>query len=494
MEKQKSLTAWALRIALVGILAIPFMIPITNTASAQEQSTAVVPAQDRPVRNLQDLNNAFVDIVASVEPAVVTVSTERVMTVQSSPFGNNDLFDFFFGPRSGRQRQQPREQQYHQEGLGSGTIVSADGNILTNNHVIAGADSIWVGLLDGRQFKAKVIGADPQTDIAVIKIEANNLPFMRIGNSDSLMVGQWVLAIGSPMSKSLAHTVTQGIVSAKGRSNLDLAAYEDFIQTDAAINPGNSGGPLVNMDGQLVGVNTAIVSQSGGFQGIGFAVPSNMAVHIMNSLIKSGKVVRGWLGVSIQEINPTIAKAMNLKSNTGALVGDVVADGPAKKAGIEAGDIIIAVNGKKIKNTTTLRNMIASTAPGTTVTVSVMRGDETKEFDVTLGELPASMALGGPAATAEQALGFTVSNLTGDLAKKYGITDEVPGVVITAIDPHGTAYASGVREGDIVLSVNRKPTKDTQAFASAVSNLKQGSTVLLRIYRQGSSFFVAFTL
>ena len=484
------------RVALVGILVLPFWIPATNTAFAQDESTAVVPAKDRPIRTLQDINNAFVDIVASVEPAVVTVSTERIMTVQNpfgSPFGNNDLFDFFFGPRSGRQ-QQPREQQYHQEGLGSGTIVSADGNILTNNHVIAGADSIWVGLLDGRQFNAKVIGADPQTDIAVIKIDANNLPYMRIGNSDSLKVGQLVLAIGSPMSKDLAHTVTQGIVSAKGRSNLDLATYEDYIQTDAAINPGNSGGPLVNMNGELVGVNSAIVSQSGGFQGIGFAVPSNMAVHIMNSLIKTGKVVRGWLGVSIQEINPSIAKAMNLKSNTGALIGDVVADGPAKKAGLEAGDIITAINGKTIKNTTELRNMIASTAPGTKVKVTVMRGDETKEFDVTLGELPENLSAGGAASSVEQALGFAVSNLTSDLAQKYGITEQVNGVVITNIDPHGTAYASGVREGDVVLSVNRVPTKDTKEFEAAVSNLKQGSTVLLRIYRQGSSFFVAFTL
>ena len=501
MEKHNLLTRWVWRVALISVLSFSVWTLTGPDAVAQKQAKPVitqeepvVSAADRPINNLQDLNNAFVGIAAQVIPTVVTVSTEKIISGSgTSPFANDPFFQFFFGgPNS--QNQQGQGQSYVQQGLGSGVIVSTDGYILTNNHVIDGADSITVGTLDGKKYPGKVVGADPQTDIAVVKIEAGDLPYIRIGNSDKLRVGELVMAVGSPMSPNLAHTVTQGIVSAVGRSNIGLADYEDFIQTDAAINPGNSGGPLVNMDGELVGINSAIVSQSGGFQGIGFAVPSNMAVRIMNALITSGKVVRGWLGVSIQGINQQIANAMKLTQTSGALIGDVVADSPADSAGLKAGDIITSVNGKNVKNTVELRNQIAATAPGTKVTLGINRDGKMMDVTVTLGELPSTMAAGPGSSTVQQKLGFSVSNLSADLARQYGLNANMTGVVVTSIDQTSGAFRSGLRQGDLIVSVNRQPIKNVAEFNNVISSKKSGETVLLRISRQGNSFYIAFTL
>jgi serine protease Do len=479
----------------VSVLAITAG-PILNLDRSLEGTTKVTAAetdapQDRPLSSLRDLNRAFVEIASEVKPTVVTVFTERTYRLRQNPFFTNPFLDFFYGPD--RRRQAP-EQEFRQQGLGSGVIVESDGKILTNHHVIAEADSIFVRTYDGRRYSATVVGSDPKTDIAVISIEARDLPAVRIGNSDDLQVGEMVLAVGSPMSENLAHTVTQGIVSAKGRSNIGLADYEDFIQTDAAINPGNSGGALVNLDGELVGINSAIVSRSGGFQGIGFAVPSSMAVNIMNSLLADGKVIRGWLGVLIQDINESIAGAMGLGAQTGALVGDVVADSPAEEAGLEPGDVILAMNGKEIENSAQLRNTVAATAPGTKVTFDIMRESDREEVVVELGELPGDDVPAAARRGLQDMLGFRVDNLTNELARRYDLSPSLSGVVVTSIDRASSAFREGLREGDVIYSVNRRRVETVAQFNGLVENAQGGDTILMRIYRNENTFFLAFTL
>jgi len=447
---------------------------------------------------LNDLNKAFVEITKKVSPTVVTVFTEKVFKVRrtfdpfffGSPF--DDFFGDFFGQRS-RPRRQPKEEEYRQRGMGSGVIISKDGYILTNNHVVADADTIQVRLIDKRTFPAKVIGTDPKTDIALIKVKAKNLQPIKLGNSDRLQVGEWVLAIGSPLSENLEHTVTAGIVSAKGRSNLGLADYEDFIQTDAAINPGNSGGALVNLNGELVGINAAIVSQSGGFQGIGFAVPINMAKQVMESILKHGKVIRGYLGVYIQDINETMAKALGLSEPKGALISDVQKGGPGDKAGLKHGDVIIGLNGKEVESSTQLRNSIASMAPGTRVQLKIIRDGKEKMITAKLGQLEAEKAAPQVKQRLEKLLGFNVASLNRQLAQKYNLDKSLSGVVITSVNSN-KAYRAGLKEGDLIVAVNRKPVKNIQDFNSIVSKLGKGDTVLFRIVREDHSFFVAFTL
>ena len=453
------------------------------------------PAHERPLNSLRDLSNAFVDIAEEVNPSVVTVFSERVTRVRNpfmgSPFGG--LFDDFFG-RPGQPRQQP-EREYRQRGHGSGVIVSEDGYILTNNHVIERADTIYVRTIDRTEYAATIIGTDPKTDVAVLKIDAEGLAPARLGSSADLRVGEWVLAIGSPLTAELAQTVTQGIVSAKGRSNVGLADYEDFIQTDAAINPGNSGGPLVNLDGEVVGINTAIVSRSGGFQGIGFAVPIDMAHNIMNSLIDYGKVVRGWLGVSIQDINDAMARALGLDDTRGAIVGEVVENSPADEAGFKEGDVVVELNGEQVMNSTEFRNRIAGTPPDTRVTITVIRDGERVPLNVTLAELEGEGAAVPVQSDLEDLLGFTVGQLTSDLARQYGIDRRISsGVVVTSIDPGSSAYRAGLREGDVIRSVNRRRITTVEEFSGLLSKATEGTDLLLRIIREGNGFYIAFRL
>ncbi|MEW6585157.1 MAG: DegQ family serine endoprotease, partial [Nitrospirota bacterium] len=331
---------------------------------------------------LSKTSRAMAEIVAAVKPAVVNISsTQKVKGGgMQSPFLDDPFFRRFFGNRP---PDKPREHK--RSGLGSGVIVDKNGYILTNNHVVKGADEIKVKLSDNREFTGKVIGSDPQTDLAVVKIDSDNLPVLKLGDSDRLQIGETVLAVGNPFG--LNQTVTSGIVSATGRANVGIADYEDFIQTDAAINPGNSGGALVNVSGELVGINTAIFSTSGGYQGIGFAIPSNMAKSVMESLISSGKVVRGWLGIYIQPLTKELAKQFNISDEKGALVGDVIEDSPAEKAGMQRGDIVLEFEGKKVEDPRSLRNMVAGTRPGKEVTVKLVRDGKQKTVKVKIAEL-----------------------------------------------------------------------------------------------------------
>jgi serine protease Do len=477
-------------LALVLILAAVIIADELGRNGSQAIARTEVGSMTK-ANTWQELNSEFTKIVTESRPAVVTVSTDRVLSARTSPFAGDPFFDFFFG--RGNRNSTPQEQ-YHQKGLGSGIIVGEDGTILTNYHVIDSADSIYVRTYDGRRYTAKVLGSDPKTDVAVIQISAHDLTAMPTGNSDSLAVGDMVLAIGSPMSENLAYTVTQGIVSATGRSNVGLADYEDFIQTDAAINPGNSGGPLVDLHGRLVGINTAIVSQSGGFQGIGFAVPVNMAMEVMNSLISNGRVVRGWLGVSIQDVDDAIASAMGLDKPVGALVGDVLKDSPAADAGLEPGDVIVAVDDRPVKTAADLRSIVASSPPGTKIDMRVERSKREIEVDVTLGEQPAELQAGTAEGTTSELLGFRVSNVSSDLAHRYGVDAGESGVFVTSIDQGSSAFQAGVREGDLIHAVNRKSVDNVGDFEDYTNGLKKGDYVLLRVQRSDEEFFIAFRL
>ncbi len=502
LNKMPAVTLIVLGFILGGIFFMQFYdggSPVAHSAPNEEPSTlrGDHPA-DRPLATLRDFNKAFVEIAKAVNPTVVTVFTEKVYKVRGirSPFFNSpfeDFFEEFFG-RPAPRRQQPEEREYRQQGLGSGVIVSKDGYILTNNHVIDDADTVYVRLMNDKTVPAKIVGADPKTDIAVLKIEEKDLPAIKMGDSDKLEVGEWVLAIGSPMSPNLAHTVTSGIVSAKGRSNVGLADYEDFIQTDAAINPGNSGGALINLDGELVGINTAIATRSGGFQGIGFAVPVNMARHVMESLIKHGTVIRGYLGVYIQEIDENMAKAMKLPGTEGALVSDVAEDSPAAKAGIKQGDVIIEMNGEKVKNTTQLRNQIAATAPDTEIKLKVLRDGREKTIEVKLGRLEPDKITPETEEKLTKLFGFLVKPFTAELAEKYQLDRKLKGVLVTELDRGSNAARAGLREGDLITAINRKPIKSIEDFNKTVENLNKGDAVLFQIVRQNRNFFIAFTL
>ena len=436
-------------------------------------------------QQLQDLSAAFRDVAKKVSPAVVYISTEQTVKGQQVPNQFRDLFDDelfrrFFGV--------PEQREYKRQGLGSGFIVSEDGYILTINHVVAKADKIDVTLPDKREFKGKVIGTDPQTDVAVIKIEGEDLPTVSLGDSDPIEVGDWAVAIGNPYG--LSYTVTAGIISAKGRANVGIVPYEDFIQTDAAINPGNSGGPLVNIEGEVVGINTAIFSRSGGYQGIGFAIPINMAKNIMDSLITEGKVVRGWLGVMIQPVTQDIAKSFDLEETTGTLVGDVLKGGPAEKAGIERGDVIISFDGKPVDGPNTLRNIVAQTEVGKTVPVVIIRDGKEKTINATVGEREEEMqASAGSPSSVPQKAGLTVQELTPEIAKQLGYEGD-EGVVISEIEPGSPASEAGLQRGDLIKEVNRQTVRSLSDYNEAMASIDEGKGFLLLVRRSDYTLYV----
>jgi Do/DeqQ family serine protease len=365
---------------------------------------------------------------------------------------------------------------------------------VTNNHVVESADEIKVTLADKRSFKAKVIGTDPKTDVAVVKVEATNLPVLKWGDSSQLQVGEVVLAIGNPFG--LNQTVTMGIISAVGRANMGIVDYEDFIQTDAAINPGNSGGALVNLKSELIGINTAIFTRSGGYMGIGFAIPSNMAKNVMESLIKHGKVVRGWLGVSIQDLNGELAREFGAPDTKGALVSEVVDDSPAAKAKLERGDIITAYNGVKIKDTAHLRTLVAETAPGKSVTLSVFRDKKERDVTVTIGELPKEQAVASRGSLeqgrGDHALaGVTVEAIPPDRGGRSGRSDRESGVIVKSVEPDSPAERAGLRPGDIIREINRKPVRSVQDFERLTAQFRPKSPVLLLLNRGNAAIFLS---
>jgi serine protease Do len=445
-----------------------------------------------------NFNEGFSSVVEPLLPAVVNISTSKVVKSQRSenPFSNDPFFRQFFGnPFGDEDQQQPREQREHS--LGSGVIVNPDGYILTNNHVVDDASDVQVTLSDKRTLKAKVIGTDPRTDIAVLKIPASNLATVTLGDSAKAKVGDIVLAIGDPFG--IGETVTMGIVSATGRRDLRLEGpegYEDFIQTDASINPGNSGGALVNTRGELIGINTAIISNGGGGnQGIGFAVPVNMARTVMEQILKTGKVTRGFLGVSIQEVTPDLAKAFNLPSAAGALVGDVTPDSPGAKAGLQKGDVITALNGQKIADYHDLRLRISQTAPGTSVKLDVYRNGQKQEMTATLSEFPekAQTAENTPGQGEAPALeGVQVENLTSDIAQQLNLPPGTHGVVITRVDPDSTAADTGLQRGDVIQEVNRKAVNNVEQFRAAVRGASN-QPLLLLVNRGGNTQYVVIT-
>lgn len=433
-------------------------------------------------------SEAFSEIVRAVSPTVVNISTTKTIKRDFA------FPEFFEGPFRDFFAPFHLPKKWKKQNLGSGVIVSPDGYIITNYHVIEKADEIKVTLYDKQDYKGKVIGSDPKTDIAVLKIGANGLPAIKWGNSDELQVGEFVLAFGNPYG--LSHTVTMGIISALGRANVGIAEYEDFIQTDAAINPGNSGGPLVNIKGELIGINTAIFSRTGGYQGIGFAVPANMTRSVMNQLIKKGKVERGWLGVTIQQVTPELSRLFGLSEPNGALVSDIMSGSPAEKAGLKRGDVIVEFNGRAVKDAESLRNIVAQSEIGSPARLKVIRGGRQIFIDAVIAELPGESVRAIPEKSGgglmeENALaGFTVVELTAEIVKQLGLPRGEKGVVVIRVEPDSVAEESGLKKGDVIQEINKKRVSNLSEFNSVASRIKEGSSVLLFINRGGQKFYI----
>ena len=478
-------------VLLVGFLLGGISFYLLGEVTGKHGSRVPFSAPTVPGRIIET-SRAFSEIASAVSPSVVNISTVKVVRREVAPFFDDPFFDFFNPFRDFKSPKKWKEQS-----LGSGVIVSSDGYIITNNHVIEQADEIRVTLIDKRSFKARIIGADPKTDVAVVRIDAKNLPMIHWGDSDKLQVGEFVLAIGNPFG--LSHTVTMGIISAVGRANVGIADYEDFIQTDAAINPGNSGGPLVNIKGELIGINTAIFSKSGGYQGIGFAVPSNMAHLVMNQLEQKGKVTRGWLGVTIQELTPELSQKFGLKSSIGALVGDVAKGSPAEKAGIRRGDVILEYNGKKVEDVGSLRNMVSQSKVGADIPVRILRGEKQYSVRVSIAELPKEAAEAVPGSAPEESTveglsGLNVMELTKEIAKQLGLRKEEKGVVVARVEPGSAAEEAGIRKGDVIQEIDRRKIERLDDYDRIVSNMRPGDTALFFIDRGGKKFYVTIRL
>lgn len=482
-----------LSLTLIGVLCLALSTMFyVGRRGYPRFSRAEVQGLDGPdIEMLERFNKAYERIAQAVTPTVVAIQSTQVIKVQESPLFMDPFFRRFFGDMFGDQF--PRTQR--ERALGSGVIVSSEGFILTNNHVIRNATSIDIMLSDKRQFKGKVVGGDPQTDIAVVKIEAKNLTPAPLGDSSALRVGDTVMAFGNPFQQYF--TVTRGTVSALGRSGLGIEPLPaNFIQTDAAINPGNSGGPLVNVRGQVVGINTAILSGGqgpggeGGFMGIGFAIPINMAKHVMEDLIKTGKVSRGYLGVQISSLDEDLAKQFKVPDTSGALVQDVTPGGPADKGGLKSGDVIRKLNGQTVEDRDQLTAMVTTMNPGTEVTLDILRDSNPMTVKVTLGERPSNLGLrpGVGKGPSEGTLrGITVQNLTPAIRDQLGLSAEVRGVVITELDPNSPAAQRGLQLGDVIQSINRHPVNSVPDFSRWAAESK-GKT-LVRINRQGEAFF-----
>lgn len=463
-----------------------------NSISSPDYDTNVTSSENRAVASLKDMNDAIIDIAEKTNPAVVTITTEKTQEVVR----RMDPFSMFFGNPNGRDGQ---TQEYVRRGLGSGVIVSDEGYVLTNNHVIDDTDEIKVRMFNGDEVEAELIGTDPETDIAVLKIDVENLPSVKLGDSDAAKVGSFVLAIGSPLSEDLAHTVSFGIVSARGRTLNNLTAYGDYIQTDAAINPGNSGGALIDMNGELIGINSAIASRSGGNDGIGFAIPIKLAKRIMDDLIVDGAVSRGYLGMySAGEVDKTMAQALGLDQDRGIIVGQVVEDSPAEKAGLKEDDIITSLNGEKVSDYDAFRLNVASLKPGDKVDLEIIRDGKEKRISVTLGNRPGSEIASNNTTKKDigEKLGFSVTELNSDIKRQLNLSNDIEGVVVGEISESSSAFERGLRRGDVITSVKRKTVETTEEFYKEVEESvdKGDEAILLTVERNNMKQFIAFRL
>jgi len=476
-------------LTLLGCLMIFYLAlaGLPPSVSAQEQES---------IATLRRLGKAFASVAEKASPAVVGVKSEQAVTTTQyfpdyqwpfDPF-DDDIFDFFFRRRMPR-RQEPQKKQYR-TAQGSGFIISSDGYILTNNHVVENADKVQVELADERKFSAEVVGTDPESDLAVLKIDARDLPYLKLADSDKLEVGEWVLAIGNPFG--LSHTVTAGIVSATGRTDVGLATYENFIQTDAAINFGNSGGPLINLDGEVVGINAAIIGPGGNI-GIGFAIPINMAKYVYEQLKANGRVVRGFLGVLPQDLTVEMADVFGLKNGKGVIIAEVTPDSAADKAGLKHNDIILELNGKPIESANDLRNKIARYKPGTKIELVIWRNEKQKKIQVTLDERPSREELARGSYALPPDIGFSVQNLTEELAKRFGYEGET-GVVVSRVESGSAAERAGITPGMLIKEVNRKVVHNTREFNAAVNEARDQGRLLLLVKRENYTAFILLPL
>ncbi len=488
----------SLSVLLFAIFATALMLPLkTKGQSLFSTTTPVAESNDQPngeLNNTPTMRGSYADIVDKTAPAVVTVRSERKVAAQqqqSMPFDDPALRQFFGGrlPQMQQQQQQPQIER----GLGSGVIVSSDGTILTNNHVVMGASEVKVDLPNKQTYTAKVVGTDEPSDLAVLKIEAENLPTLPVGNSDAVRVGDVVLAIGNPLG--LRQTVTSGIISAKGRqTGLSDGSFEDFLQTDAPINHGNSGGALINVNGELIGINSQILSPSGGSIGIGFAIPSNMAKSVMQQLMSGGKVRRGMLGVGIQDVTSELAQNFGLKDIRGVIVNSVSAASPAEKAGLKRGDVIVSFNDTNISDGNELRNKVAQTAPETEVSIGYLRDNKEQTAKLTLGEFQPKKdendAEKQNSEPAQGKLGLSLQQLNPQIAQQLGLKNVSEGLVVMEVQPGSAADEAGIGQGDVITEINRQSVNTIDEVKQAITKA-DGKPLLLLINRQGQTRFVS---
>lgn len=490
-----------MKISIAAMFAVIFLFIGMHYATDFSSSSASVfnlpefnqtktTAAETPITTLKDFNDAIVNIAERTNQTVVTITTTQTVTRRyQSPFSF-----FFDDPRF------DQEREYSRQGLGSGVIVSEDGYILTNNHVVEDADEINVRLFDGNEMDAEVVGTDPASDIAVLKVDTEGLSAIAMGDSEGVRVGEMVLAIGSPLNPDFAHSVSMGIVSASGRSSLGLNMYENYIQTDAAINPGNSGGALINLDGELVGINTAIASRSGGNQGVGFAIPVNMARDVMEALITEGRVVRGYLGIGGSTVDRTMASALGLESARGVIIGEVLPDTPAAGAGLQEGDVILSLNGEDVGTYRDFQVAIGSKKPGDEIVLEIIRDGEQMEFEVELTERPDQFASNNvndeQRDDLRETLGFSVDDLNANIRNQLELSEDVQGVVVSNISQGSQSFRQGLRRGDVITRVGEQNVSSTNEFYSAIQSYIDNETdaVLLRVNRQGRNVFIAIEL
>jgi serine protease Do len=485
-KTNKWIVALALLAVVVGFVGLLGPGIAARFTYAMQSAKAEVAAEK--LQTAKELSTAFSQVAEVLKPSVVSIRSEKIIKPQERiprgfeghRFFGDEFFERFF---NGRQPQQKRKKR----GLGSGVIVSEDGYILTNAHVVKGADKVITKLSDKREIEAEVVGTDIKTDLAVIRIDANNLHPATLGDSDNLHIGEWVVAAGTPFG--LSHTITTGIVSAKGRANVGIAEYEDFIQTDAAINPGNSGGPLVNLRGEVIGINTAILSASGGYMGIGFAIPSNMAESIMNSLIEKGKVVRGYIGVYMQDLTKNLARSFDYDSTEGVLVSDVIEDTPAAESDLQEGDIIVEYRGKQVKDINDLHSWVAETEPGTDVELRLFRDGEYKTIELTVGERGEEVAAAEEEAQPAENIGMAVRNLTTELAQRLGL-ETTEGVIVVEVEQFSIAAEAGIRPKDVIIRVEGEPVTNVREFRQAIAANDLDEGIRLVVLTRGMKRFV----